>query len=156
MRVLSADIPPHVAEVIRRLPPDVKRSVRQAVCALVRNPQIGTPLIGELAGLWKYRVRRFRIVYEVNRAHGAVRIVAVGHRRGIYDEVTEAVRRVRRARAAGDPPTACSATSWKSCSVGSTRRGPPHKRALRAHPDPARDPGQRCAAYTCRNPLGPP
>ena len=122
MRVLSADIPPHVAEVIRRLPPDVKCSVRQAVRALVRNPQIGTPLIGELAGLWKYRVRRFRIVYEVNRAHGAVRIIAVGHRRGIYDEVTEAVRRVRRTGVAGGAPTASSVASWKSCSGESMRR----------------------------------
>ena len=98
MRALSPDIPPHVAAVIRRLPPDVKRSVKQALRALVRNPQIGAPLIGELAGLWKYRVRRFRIVYEVNRAHGVVRIVAVGHRKGIYDEVTEAVRRLPRTR----------------------------------------------------------
>ena len=56
MRLLAPDIPPHVADVIRRLPPDVKHSVKQAIRALAQNPQIGAPLIGDLAGLWKYRV----------------------------------------------------------------------------------------------------
>lgn len=93
MRWLAPDIPPHVAEVIRRLPPDVKRSVKQAIRALAQNPQIGAPLIGDLAGLWKYRVRRFRIVYEVERARRALRIVAVGHRAVIYDELSQAARR---------------------------------------------------------------
>jgi mRNA interferase RelE/StbE len=93
MRALSPDIPPDVAHVIRGLPPDVKRSVKQAIRALSQDPQIGTPLIGELTGLWKYRARRFRIVYEVDQARGKLRIAAVGHRKGIYEELTEAMRR---------------------------------------------------------------
>jgi mRNA interferase RelE/StbE len=96
MRVLPLDIPPHVAERIRRLPPDVKRSVKQALRALARDPQIGAPLVGELEGLWKYPARRFRIVYAVDRARGMVRIVAVGHRKGIYDQVADAMRRLPR------------------------------------------------------------
>ena len=93
MRLLEADIPPHVADVIRRLPPDVKHSVKQAVRALVQNPQIGAPLIGDLADLWKYRVRRYRIVYQVDRAHRVLRIVAAGHRVVIYDELSQESRR---------------------------------------------------------------
>ena len=41
MRLLAPDIPPHVADVIRRLPPDVKHSIKQAIRALAQNPQIG-------------------------------------------------------------------------------------------------------------------
>jgi len=93
MRLLAPDIPPHVADVIRRLPPHVKHGVKQAIRALAHNPQIGAPLIGDLASLWKYRVRRFRIVYEVDRARRALRIVAVGHRTVIYDELSQAARR---------------------------------------------------------------
>ncbi len=93
MRLLAPDIPPHVAGVIRRLPPDVKRSVKQAIRALAQKPQIGAPLIGDLAGLWKYRVRRFRIVYQVDRARRALLIVAVGHRTVIYDELSQAGHR---------------------------------------------------------------
>ena len=93
MRLLAPDIPPHVADVIRRLPPDVKHSVKQAIRALAQTFQIGTPLIGDLAELWKYRARRFRIAYEVDRARRALRIVTVGHRAVIYDELSQAARR---------------------------------------------------------------
>jgi hypothetical protein len=42
--------------------------------------------------------RRFRIVYAVDRAGGALRIAAVGHRKQVYDELTEAMRRPRAAQ----------------------------------------------------------
>jgi mRNA interferase RelE/StbE len=86
-------IPPRVAEVIRHLPPDLKRSVKHALRAISTDPHCGEPLQKELEGYWKYRVRRFRIVYRIDRAGRVIRIVAVGHRRIIYEEVAEQVRR---------------------------------------------------------------
>jgi mRNA interferase RelE/StbE len=77
------------AEAIRHLPPDVKRPVRSAICALLSNPAAGEPLHGELEGLSKYRVRRYRIVYRVDRAKRVIDIVAVGQRRTIYEELAE-------------------------------------------------------------------
>ena len=82
------DIPPHVAAVIRHLPPDLKRSIKAAIRTLSYAPDSGTPLVRELDGLWKYRVRRFRIVYAVDRPHNRLKIVAVDHRRRIYEDVT--------------------------------------------------------------------
>jgi len=103
MRLLTPDIPPHVADVIRQLPPDVKHSVKRAIRALAQDPEIGAPLIGDLAGFSKFRVRRFRIVYQVDRARRALRIVAVGHRALIYDALSQAARRpVKRKK--GMPP----------------------------------------------------
>ena len=87
MAAFRPDIPPEVAEVIRHLPPDVKRGVKHALRALSVDPDSGEPLRRELEGLWKYRVRRFRIVYAIDRSQGTIRIVAVGHRRWIYEEV---------------------------------------------------------------------
>ena len=87
------DIPPKVAEVIRGLPPDVKRGVKAAMRALAADPLAGEPLRGELEGLMKYRVRRYRIVYEVARSQRVLRILAVGHRRAVYEELAETLRR---------------------------------------------------------------
>ncbi len=86
-------IPPRVAEVIRHLAPDIKRSVRSAIRTLSANPSAGEPLQRELRGLSKYRVRRYRIVYQVDRARKVIQIVAVADRRSIYEEVAELVRR---------------------------------------------------------------
>jgi mRNA interferase RelE/StbE len=76
-----------VAEVMRHLPPMLKRSVRAAIRAIAVDPAIGEPLHGELAGRFKYRVRRYRIVYRVDRARHVVHIVAIGHRRSVYEEL---------------------------------------------------------------------
>jgi mRNA interferase RelE/StbE len=94
MAVYRPDIPPHVAEAIRHLPPDVKRSIKQALRSLSTDPFSGTPLIRELSGLWKFKVRRFRIVYEVNRRARIIRIYAVAHRREVYEDLADRLRRV--------------------------------------------------------------
>jgi len=89
------DIPPHVAEVIRSLHPDLKRSVKAAIRGIATDPECGEPLLRELDGLWKYRVRRFRIVYSIDRKKRVIRLMAVGHRRHVYEELT--VRLTRKA-----------------------------------------------------------
>lgn len=93
MAVYRPDIPPHVADVIRHLPPDLKRSIRQALRVLSENPLAGEPLLRKLEGTWKYRVRRFRIIYSINRARRMIRILAVGRRTTIYEEAAEELHR---------------------------------------------------------------
>jgi len=44
MAPFELDIPPHVAEVLRRLPPDIKRPVKAALRAIGADPSIGAPL----------------------------------------------------------------------------------------------------------------
>ena len=96
MTTYRPDVPPHVAEVIRHLPPEVKRGVKGAIRALARNPNLGAPLLRELKGLWKYRVSRFRVVYSIDRRRHVLRILAVGHRRQIYEEAVRLARREAR------------------------------------------------------------
>lgn len=89
--MLRPVLPPHVAEAIRALPPEIKRQVREAIRALCLDPRLGQPLRGELTGLSKYRVRRYRIVYRT--VANALQVHAVGHRQDVYEQ---AVRRRRR------------------------------------------------------------
>ena len=85
-------IAPSAAEVIRTLHPDLKRSVRNALSALQGNPTLGAPLRNELDGLWRYRVRRYRIVYGIERASREIRVVAVGPRSTVYEDLAESKR----------------------------------------------------------------
>ena len=86
------DIPPHVSEAIRHFSPDLKRSIKAAVRALCVNPSEGASLTKELEGLlWKYRVRRFRIVYGIDQKRKVIRIMAIGQRRSVYEDVLEHV-----------------------------------------------------------------
>ena len=93
MTPFRLDMPPHVAEVIRSLHPDLKQLIKSAIRAIVANPECGEPLKRELDGLRKYRVRRFRIVYTVDQKKRLIRLIAVGHRRSVYEELTDRLRR---------------------------------------------------------------
>jgi len=82
-------IPPVVAEAITHLPPAVKQDVKHALRILSSDPHAGEPLQRELKGLWKYRTRSFRILYRIITDRHLLHIVAVGHRRTIYDVVLQ-------------------------------------------------------------------
>lgn len=90
-------VPPSVAEGIRHLPPDIKRGIKGAIRALAGEPGRGEPLKRELKGLLKFKVRRFRIIYRVDRAARTANVLAVGHRSTIYEEAAATIR----ARASG-------------------------------------------------------
>lgn len=93
MKPVRPEIPPHVADVIRSLHPDLKRAIKSAVRAIASDPECGEPLLRELKGLWKYRVRRFRIVYAIDRKSRTIRLMAVGHRRSIYEELSALMKK---------------------------------------------------------------
>jgi mRNA interferase RelE/StbE len=95
MAVYRLDIPPHIAEIVRHLPPELKRAIKQALRSLSADPFAGTPLIAELTGLWRIKVRRFRIVYQLDRKAREIRIFAIGHRREVYEEIADRLRRGR-------------------------------------------------------------
>jgi mRNA interferase RelE/StbE len=95
MVVYRPVIPRHVAEIVRHLPPELKRGIKEALRSLSSDPFAGVPLVGELTGLWRVKVRRFRIIYEPDRRTRVIRIFAIGHRRQVYEEMAEQVRRER-------------------------------------------------------------
>jgi mRNA interferase RelE/StbE len=93
VKAYRPEVPPRVAEVIRTLHPDLKRSIKSAVRAISADPECGEPLLRELDGLWKFRVRRFQIVYAIDRKARTIRLMAVGHRQSVYEELTARLRK---------------------------------------------------------------
>lgn len=47
--------------------------------------RFGKPLLADMSGLWRYRVGDCRIVCRIEDDKMVVLILAVGHRRNIYD-----------------------------------------------------------------------
>ena len=55
--------------------------------AKAEDPRVfGKPLRHSRFGLWRYRMRDFRIICQLQQARLTVLVVAVGHRRTIYEE----------------------------------------------------------------------
>jgi mRNA interferase RelE/StbE len=47
--------------------------------------RFGRPLTGSLAGLWRYRVRDWRLLCKIEDDRFIVLVVTVGHRKVVYD-----------------------------------------------------------------------
>jgi len=78
--------------LIRGLHPELKRKVRAALDAIREDPSAGKKLRGDLAGLRSYRVGRFRVIYRV-APRSVIDLVAIGPRRGIYEDTFRLLRR---------------------------------------------------------------
>lgn len=47
--------------------------------------QLGKALVGDKVGLWRYRVRDYRIICRIEDNKLIILVLAVGHRKEIYD-----------------------------------------------------------------------
>lgn len=75
------------ARAIRKIDPAVRRRLSAAFQKLREEPDRGKPLQLSLRGLRSWRTGDYRIVYRVIDARIEVLIVAVGHRRDVYDKL---------------------------------------------------------------------
>jgi addiction module RelE/StbE family toxin len=83
---------PEAAGRIRKLHPEVKQEIRDAIRILRDSPLTGHPLQQELFSYRSYRVRSYRIIYRLNDEERAIDVVFVGPRRNVYEELLSLVR----------------------------------------------------------------
>ena len=77
-------VPDEVAELVRRLHPQLKAGIKAALKNILDDLACGKALKEELDGLRNYHFKRFRIIYKI--AAESITIVAIGPRRYIYEE----------------------------------------------------------------------
>jgi len=84
---------PEAAERLRKLHPEVKQEIRQAIRTLQNTPLTGHPLQQELSGFRSFRVRTYRIIYGLNDEARTIDVVFVGQRRNVYEALLSFLRR---------------------------------------------------------------
>lgn len=84
---------PEAAGRIRKLHPEVKQEIREAIRGLLATPLTGHALQQELFGYRSFRVRTYRIIYRLNDDERTIDVVFVGQRRNVYEELLALVRK---------------------------------------------------------------
>ena len=51
---------------------------------LKTNPELGKPLTENLAGLWRLRIDKFRVLYRIKDQQLIIEVLKIGHRKKIY------------------------------------------------------------------------
>lgn len=68
---------------IRKLPPEVRRTIEVVLDELREDPRAGDRLHGDWEGYWKLRSGAYRIIYRIVDA-ATVEVQYVRHRRDVY------------------------------------------------------------------------
>ena len=80
---------PEAAAIIRNQAPEVKTAIRRGIDELIKDPLLGKELQEELEGFRSHRVRRYRIIYQVNEAGPWLAVFYIGPRRDVYQAFSE-------------------------------------------------------------------
>jgi len=84
----SIEYDPRAVQDLKKLDLTIQRQILDYMddrVAKADNPRMfGKPLRHSKFGLWRYRVRDYRIICELQERRLVVLVVAIGHRRSIY------------------------------------------------------------------------
>ncbi len=87
--VWRVEFAPAAARELRKLGAEPQRQILTYLRNRIAGPddprRFGKPLLGDKAGLWRYRVGDFRILAEIHDGRVTVLVLAVGHRRHVYE-----------------------------------------------------------------------
>lgn len=82
---------PSAAKEIKKLDGSVRKLIESGLERIANQPEIGKPLRKELKGLYSYRVTSYRILYKIRQNELIVVVIAIGHRKNIYDRIKKAL-----------------------------------------------------------------
>ncbi|KDE39082.1 RelE/StbE replicon stabilization toxin [Nitrincola lacisaponensis] len=69
----------------RQAQQEILRYLRERIATYEDPRRFGKPLSRDLAGLWRYRVRTYRMICYIEDDKLVVLVLRVGHRKDIYE-----------------------------------------------------------------------
>jgi len=85
-------VPDKIVSLIKGMHPNLKKRVRAAFEEILSDPCCGKALKEELSGLRSFRIKRFRIIYEISSKR-EITIIALGPRKYIYEETFRLIQK---------------------------------------------------------------
>ncbi len=80
----SIEIQSPAEKFLKKLDKKEQRRIINKLKELKKNPEIGKPLVGKLAGLWSLRIGIYRTIYQIRHSELLILILKIGHRKKIY------------------------------------------------------------------------
>jgi len=69
---------------LKKLDKQNQKRIIKKLKELGKDPELGKPLVGKLAGLWSLRFGKFRAIYQVRRNELLIFVLKLGHRKNVY------------------------------------------------------------------------
>ena len=86
MKKFKIRFTPEASRLLSKFHPENKMLIKQALNDLRQKPYLGNDLQEELYVFKSFKIKRYRIIYNVDEDTNFVQIFFVGHMRDVYEE----------------------------------------------------------------------
>ena len=86
MKKFKMRFTPEASRLLSKFHPETKMLIKHALNDLRQNLYLGNDLQEELYGFKPFKIKRYRIIYNMDEDRKFVQIFCVGHRRDVYEE----------------------------------------------------------------------
>ena len=80
---------PTACQLLNSLHPLIKKQLKTALKALYETPHLGKELQDKLINFRSLKMKRYRAIYQIDYQNKIIVVLAIGHRRDIYEIVNE-------------------------------------------------------------------
>lgn len=87
------ELTPRAANDLKKLDNSVRKVIIKTLERLSVDPEIGKPLEYEFNNLRSYRAGSYRVIYSIYKKEIHVIVVAIGHRRDVYERLRKLLNR---------------------------------------------------------------
>ena len=77
---------PEASRLLSKLHPENKRRIKKALGGLQQDPYPGKDLQEELSGFKSLRIKKYRVVYNINEEEKIIQILYIGLRSDVYEQ----------------------------------------------------------------------
>ena len=74
MKKFGMKFTPEASRILSRFHPEIKKLIKQALNELRRDPYSGTDLQEELWGFKSFKLKRYRVLYNINEEENTIQI----------------------------------------------------------------------------------
>ena len=77
---------PEASRLVSKFHPENKRQIKKALQDLQKDPYAGGDLQEELYGFKSYKIKRYRILYNIYEEESFIQVYHIGHRSDVYEQ----------------------------------------------------------------------
>jgi len=96
MKKYGMKFTPETSRILSRFHPENKKLIRSALEDLRKNPYAGSDLQEELHGFKSFKLKRYRVIYNIDEEENIIQIFHIGHRKDIYEQFNRLLNELRR------------------------------------------------------------
>jgi mRNA interferase RelE/StbE len=96
MKKFGMKFTPETSRILSRFHPENKKLIKQALMELRENPYAGSDLQEELYGFKSFKLKRFRVLYNINEEENIILIFHIGHRKDVYEQLNRLLNQLKK------------------------------------------------------------